>query len=171
MVRLICWLSSIMASDSFEVLCGKKLRSERAESGLGGDEDLARALAAPRDVEQSKQHAGRPHAQELVKVARHALAVVDSGDLRMAQGRHVGVQGIGGQSRQCCAWFEEEAHAIQEWRRPHARSSGFSLHSSALGRHQRSAGVRRRKSVDKSEPMHHLLYRHSHRIGLVERAR
>src|SRR5437868_2502509 len=78
-----------------EVLPGKKLRCKIAEGSLRRDQDLARVLPASSQVEQTEQHAGGVHAQEFVKVACHALVVVDSRDLRPAQNGHVAVSRIG----------------------------------------------------------------------------
>src|SRR5258708_1754184 len=70
---------------------------------LSGDQDLSCVLSAASQVKQTEQHAGRTDAQELVEVARHALAVVHSGDFRAAQKWHIGMPRIGGPQCDCTA--------------------------------------------------------------------
>src|ERR1700681_3496912 len=96
MVRFTSWQSPTMASASLKSFPSKKLGRKNSKSVLSGDQDLSRVLSAASQIKQAEQHAGRADAEEFVEIARHALAVVHSGDFRAAQKGHIGMSRIGG---------------------------------------------------------------------------
>jgi len=83
-----------MASAWLRSVAAKKLRRERPKGALGGDQDLPRILAAPGNVEEPEQHACGTDAQKLVKITRHALPVIDGGDLGIRESGDVSVEWI-----------------------------------------------------------------------------
>ncbi len=70
------------------------LKQPRKAGPLGGDQDLPRILAAPGNVEGPEQHACGTDAQKLVKITRHALSVIDGGDLGIRESGDVSVEWI-----------------------------------------------------------------------------
>jgi len=83
-----------MASAWLRSVAAKKLRRERPKGALGGDQDLPRILAGPGNVEELEQHARGTDAQKLVKITRHALPVIDGGDLGIRESGDVRVEWI-----------------------------------------------------------------------------
>lgn len=87
--------------------CGEEARGEITKSSLRGDQDLTGVLAAAGDVEQAEENTGWTYTQKLIKIASHALPVVEGGEFGMTQGWDVGVQGVGWQCRRWRRGSEE----------------------------------------------------------------
>jgi hypothetical protein len=82
-----------MASASWTSIA-PKVSSESSKYFPGYNQDLPRILVAFVDVEQPEQHVRTTNPQKLVKIVRHALPVIDGGNLGLAESGHVSVQWI-----------------------------------------------------------------------------
>ena len=96
--RLMRRLSSVMASDS--LMSGRENSSapEVSEDLLRARQDAAVILAAPGDVEQTKQHALRTDTDRVVEISSDALAHENCGDVDPVD---LGKYGRDGFDRRC----------------------------------------------------------------------
>jgi hypothetical protein len=75
----------------------------------GGD-DRARILETASDVEQAEENAMRTNADEIAKIARHAVAVIDRGKLGPMDFQDIGVNRFMDDGRPRLGGTEESAH-------------------------------------------------------------
>ena len=82
-----------------EVFAGEKNGRKGSERLLHGDQDFTRVRPQAGDVQQHEQHARRPHPQEFIEIAGHALPGVDRGNLGVTQRRRIAMERVGERRR------------------------------------------------------------------------
>jgi hypothetical protein len=87
----------------------QQLRPARAERALDSSQDRAILVPPSGDVEQREQDPLKTHADVIMQVAAHALAVNGSGQLRVFQFRGRGLHGICNRRLRFCE-FEQGTH-------------------------------------------------------------
>jgi hypothetical protein len=78
-----------------EVFSRERLGCQGSERLLHRDQDFTRVRPQAGDVQQHEQHSGRPHLQEFIEIASHALPAVHSRNLSVTQHGSIAMERVG----------------------------------------------------------------------------